>query len=83
MNRPFLHKPHFVVLGWKLSSLGVTAEIAGYSLDANGQFKQQVHRETVKLHDGKQRRKFANEFFTKLKRSEDERSDLSTIRINT
>jgi hypothetical protein len=64
-KQPFQHKP-FVVLGWKISSLGVTAEIACYSLNESDSTGQEVYRDTVKLHDGKQRLKFAKAFFNKL-----------------
>src|SRR5437016_1543264 len=76
MNQnPFGHRPHFGVLGWKRSGLGVTAEIAGYSLDQQGKPEKEVYRDTVKLYDGKQRRKFGNEFFNKLPvKSEDNRT---------
>jgi hypothetical protein len=70
----FVHHPHFNVHGWKISSLGVTAQIGGYWVDKNNQTGQEVHRETVKLYDGKQRIKFAHDFFSKLPvKSEDDR----------
>src|SRR5262245_1942737 len=74
-QQPFKHGEYFVVLGWKKSGPGVTAEIAGCSLNENGNRDQEVHRNRVKLHDEKQRLKFADAFFSKLPvKSEDDRA---------
>ena len=65
-KQPFKHGEYFGVLGWKSSGLGVTATIAGYSLDENGKRNKEVHRNSVKLYDEKERLKFAKVFFGKL-----------------
>ena len=73
-QQPFKQGEYFVVLGWKKSGPGVTAEIACCSLNENGNRDQEVHRDTVKLHDEKQRLKLAKAFVSKLPvKSEDER----------
>ena len=44
----------------------MTANIACYSLDENGKRNKEVHRNSVKLYDEKERLKFAKAFFSKL-----------------
>src|SRR5215471_1459792 len=74
-QQPFKYGEYFDVLGWKSSGLGVTATIAGYSLDENGKRNKEVYRNSVKLYDEKERLKFANAFFSKLPvKSEDNRA---------
>src|SRR5262249_34146625 len=73
-KQPFKHGEYLGVLGWRSSGPGVTAEIACFSLDENGKGNQEVQRNTVKLHEEKERLRFANAFFNKLpKKSEDDR----------